>query len=468
MSVVKFGKMQAMVPVARDGMQPPHDLDAEAAVIAACMNDEVGSKALKRLGGMLKHEHFYSEAHRRIFESILSLYESGHETGIITVSSDLKARGRLEQVGGMIYLTEVSNASPSHDAVRDHAMCVFDMWRRREAIVMCQKLEAHLYVGDVSTSNLQSFLDTSAREFLDLANKNPRSSGEDLLVVMKRVLEAGALVSKRHASGEEQKPMATTSIDALDDHIGGGMLGGKKYTIAARPGRGKSVLGLQLCRVNAKRGVGAAMFATEQNADELAVRLLAATAEIDSRRVQAFTHRPTLNPDEWRRITEAGRDNAKLPLVLDSNPNMTVDDVCAKATTLAHTFEARFGVKLGVIVVDYLQRLARPKHFGQDVTKDKVFSYSTMRLKSLAQELGIAVVELAQQKMAQDKSGKEMKPTERMVDWCPDAERESDAVVYLWERGNCDHVGVVTKVREGGFTGEFPFDFDKPHSRMSG
>lgn len=441
-------------------------MDAEGAVLGAILSDrDEGNKALKVVASLLTPGHFYSESHRRMFEAALAVNEAGTKVDAVTVANQLRTTDRLQQVGGMGYIVDVIRSVPAVINLRQHAECVHEMWRRRQMILICQRTEAELYNGDVGASEFQTYLDKQAREALVIANKNPRASGEDLFGVLTKILRSGAMAAKNAALDSTRPIGATTSLDILDE-MTGGLLPGKKFTICARPGRGKSVLGLQIARVNAQRGLGSAFFATEQTNEELAVRLLASTAEIDSKRVMQFVHRPTLTPDEWVRITEAGKANARLPMVLESDYRLTVDDIVAKATALHHTFMARFGVPLGIVVVDYLQRLQRPKHLGADANKATANHYATERLKILAQELGVVVVELAQQKMIEDRQGNEKKPEEGMIDWSRDAERESDGVMYIWRRGPGDHVGVLTKVREGGTAGEFPINFEMAYSRM--
>lgn len=445
-------------------MEPPHDLDSEAAVIAALLEEGEGLKAYRIISSFLAMEHFYSEAHRRIFEAASEVFLSGRSLDLATVTNQLVTKNRLAQVGGREFMNDVAMASPDFRNVRAHAEIVFDMWRRRQAIVKCQEVEAKLYHGAVGGHELQTFLDTESRGMLALANKNPRATGEDMKTILKRVLHAGAMAVKNAIENKGMTVGATTSLDALDEMCGG-MLPGKKFTIAALPGRGKSVLGLQIARVNAERGIGSVMFATEQTNDELAVRLLASTAEVDSKRVMRFMHFPTLDDAEWHRVVAAGQRNAKLPLVLESDHRMTVDDIVTKATTMHQTFMQVHGVPLGVVVVDYLQRLARPVHMAATTNKSEIIGYNTARLKTLAQDIGVVVVELAQQSFVK-KDGKILPPAEGMIDYSRDCERESDGVVYLQDLGDGAFQGVVTKVREGGTAGTFPIDFQKPFSRM--
>lgn len=460
--LARYGTDKAIQPSFVEGKAPPYDLDAEGACLSAIMIDP---KAMKVCASLLTHEHFYSEAHRRIYDAATKVAASGTTIDIVAIANQLKTEGRLEQVSGFGYLTDLLNASPDVTNVRKHAEIVFEMWRRREAILICQHVEADLYNSAIGADAFQGFMAKASRDMSQLTARDPRSAGESALDVLKRILQSGALAAKRAADGDAMIVGATTTLDALDEMCGG-MLPGKKFTIAAWPGCGKSVLGLQIARMNAANGVGAAVFATEQTNDELAVRLLAATSSIDSKRVMRFVHHPTLSNEEWGRITEAAKVTAPIPLALEADHQLSVDDIIAKTQTMVASFPARFGCPLGIVVVDYLQRLAPPKHFPPGTNKAVINDYCSRALKTMAQDLGIVVVELAQQSMTKDKNGKAVKPSPGMIDWSRGCERESDGVVYIWERGENDFVGVVTKVREGGMAGEFPIDFQKPFSRM--
>lgn len=450
--------------VARDGVLPPHDMDAEEAVLSAILLD---TQTLKSVADLLAPDHFYSEAHNRIFEAALKVFVGGGEIDVITVGNQLRTESRIEQVGGMPYLVGLLNVSPSPESVRGHAECVFNMWRRREALRICRLVEAEITTGAVGADELQGYIESAGKSVIELANRNPRRSGSTMKEVITSILRRGAKVAKDYASGKEAPAVAglTTSLDAYDAILGG-MLPGNKITIAARPGRGKSVLGLQICRANALRGVGTAFFATEQKEDELGVRIIAATTGINTKRVKRFIHVPTFADAEWGRLTEAATSMAKLPMHMETNEDMTIDDVCTKAIALANSFESIHGVPLKLIAVDYLQRLAPSKRLSPHAKEIDVFRDATVKLKSLAQKLNIVVVELAQQKMAEDSQGNQKKPGERMIEYCPKAEQEADSVMYIWERGKDDFVGIVTKVREGGEGGEFPIVFEKAFARM--
>lgn len=468
--IVRYGQqVPSRVESAESGTLPPHDLVAETAVISAILIDETpGNKAMKVALSLLTHEHFYSEAHRRIFEAMSQVSADGVGVDIYTTINQLTAKRRLEQVGGKAYIERVFREGYGGN-IRAYAECVYDMWRRREMIALCRKTEAELCIGETGADELQGFLDRQARAAISIASRGPRSTGESVTSVINRVMRAGAMAAKNAAEGKRPKG-ATTSLKALDWHFGGGMFPGNKYSVVALPGCGKSVVGVQCATANASVGVGSVVFATEQTLEQLGVRVISAASSINNKRVQQFMHRPmALSNEEWQRMTSVAANWKKLPLHFESDHSLSVDDIVTKVITLKNAFPGLYGTELVVVVVDYLQRLARPKHMRPDTHKTAILEYNTRTIKTLAAEEGLIIMELAQQKFVKDRNGDPRKPEEGMVDFSRDCERESDGVVYIHARNKekTDFGGIVTKVREGGEPGEFDIDFDKPHSRMT-
>lgn len=123
---------------------PPHDLDAEAAVLSAVMLDPL---ALDRVNEFLRTEHFYAEAHRRMHEACVELRAAGMPIDVVQVGTWLRDRDRLAQVGGMAYLTEVLNAAPAVTNVVAYAHTVQEKWRVRQLAIVCQRVVAQAHTG---------------------------------------------------------------------------------------------------------------------------------------------------------------------------------------------------------------------------------------------------------------------------------------------------------------------------------
>ncbi|HZU82982.1 MAG TPA: DnaB-like helicase N-terminal domain-containing protein, partial [Polyangiaceae bacterium] len=136
---------QPQEPIASlEGRVPPHDLGAEAAVLSAVMVDPL---ALDKVAEFLRPEHFYSEAHRRVYEATVELSSEGKPVDIVQVATWLRDHDRLAQVGGVSYLTEILNAAPAVANVTAYARTIHDKWRVRELILACHRVTAQGYAG---------------------------------------------------------------------------------------------------------------------------------------------------------------------------------------------------------------------------------------------------------------------------------------------------------------------------------
>ena len=160
-----------------EGRVPPHDVDAEAAVLSAIlvMDDSsedvrarrpVAFDSLAEARRILRPEYFYSEAHRRIYEACVEVASKGSPVDVVLVGTWLRDHDRLAQVGGMAYLTEILNSAPAVANVAAYAKVVYEKWRVRQLIRECQRIVAEGYAGYGET---QVFLDKAEEAVSDIA-----------------------------------------------------------------------------------------------------------------------------------------------------------------------------------------------------------------------------------------------------------------------------------------------------------
>ena len=245
------GRREPLVlePSTHAGTPPPHELEAEAAVLSAVMIDAGDVEALRSIADLLRPDHFYSEAHRRIYEAALALMGRGVAPDTVAIGAELKDQGRLQQVGGLGYLTEILNASPAVANARSHAEIVFDAWRQRQVLLRCQEAAAQIYEG-VPPTETQAFLDGLGKSLVQVAVQSPRSSSSRVGDLFKDFFRASA----RESRADARTLGLTTTFPTLD-RMTGGLHKGKKVTIAGLPGGGKTVLGKQIALANALAGV---------------------------------------------------------------------------------------------------------------------------------------------------------------------------------------------------------------------
>lgn len=432
--------------VAQDvALVPPHNLDTEAVVISGVLLDR---SALGKIEDFLLPEHFYSEAHRRIYEAALCVKTQGSAVDTETVAARLKDTGRLSQVGGPAYISSILDATPAPANVRDHAAIVFERWRVRRTIEICER--AAIYGHGVADA--QSYVDSVVSRVAEIARQSPGKKAESNFDVLRRIVRSlREGLSDRPNSAKRGLP---TGIRGIDD-LTLGLFAGQKTTIVAPPRVGKTTLALQIAMNVTRLGVAVGFWSTEMDRDELGVCQLANLARVDSKRIQQAFQEPTLSAEEWQRIAMAMSEQGKIKSLLhvfdDSEP--TVDDICAQATSLAEQSLALTGKPLGLAVVDYTQRL-KP---ARSVVKENPYGqikYSTERLKWLAKHLKIPVIELAQSKGGDVDKAKGYRPRPQLFDAaeCKQIERSADRVVHLWRPREADGsrvTAVFVKVRGG-------------------
>ena len=120
----------------------PHNLDAEAAVLSACL---ISPDRFGMISDLLKGSHFFSEANRMIFNAIAWLMKEGTEVDLVSVKHQLAGSGRLDRCGGSAYLAQIHDATPAVANIVEHAQIVFDAWRLRRVVAVCQRIAAEGY-----------------------------------------------------------------------------------------------------------------------------------------------------------------------------------------------------------------------------------------------------------------------------------------------------------------------------------
>lgn len=448
-----------------EGQIPPHDDEAERAVLSALLLE--GAGVLLRVD-FLRAEMFFSEAHRRIFEAALEVHAAGLDVDVATVGARLRDRGRFQQVGGAGYLAEVLEGSPAVQNARSHAEVVHERWRIRGAIQAAQRVVAEGYHG---APDAQAFLDEATASFGEIARLQPGKRVETNIDTLKRIVtEMRDACDPAKSTRSRGVPTGIVPYDeaTLGLHLG------QKTTVVALPRVGKTAFGLQVAMNVARRGVGVLFFSTEMTREELAVRQLANLASVDAFRIKQAQQKNTLSAEEWSRLSyglSTLRDaGARYRVAIHDDTSVTVEDIATRARAHAERSQAVDGVPLGLLVVDYVQRLRPSRQFEakRNASKYDQHAHATEMLKNLARELGVAVLELAQQKNTSDGKGGRPKPKLGDAAECSQIERSADNVLYLHrpsERDGRRVQGLLVKQR-GGDEVEFDLTFERQFSRF--
>ena len=431
---------QRMEPAIIAGRVPPHDLDAEAAVLSAIL---LSREALDRVLEILKPEHFYSDANGRIYEAAQELAQAGTPIDIVSVASFLRDRERLQQIGGPAYLGQLADATPAVAHVGAHAQAVYEKWRLRAVIATCQRVAAEGY-GDVGV--VQEFIDGCEQDIYQLARTASSTSVQPLNQVLRAAFQQITAAAERG----DRITGISTGYDKLDAKTAG-LHNGDLMIIAARPGMGKTSFVLNMAvNVASPRtitapgpgdrdhgverqepGPGVLVFSLEMPREQLAVRLVCSEGRVDVGKVrQGF-----LQPDDWRRLTEAASYLSSLPIWIDDTSALGILELRAKVRRIQAEYNREATPtsaerRVGLVVVDYLQLMK-----GRDGvnSREQEISEISRGLKQLAKELSVPVIALSQlNRSVETRTTKDKRPQLSDLRESGAIEQDADTIIFIY------------------------------------
>ena len=464
-------------PPVIEGRVPPHDLDAEAAVLSACMLDP---SAMDKITD-LKPEYFYSEAHRRIFEACFELKQAGQPVDVLQVQSWLKDRGRLAQVGGAGYLTEILDAAPVVANVAAYGRTIHEKFRIRALILACQRVSAQ---GYVDYGEPQAFIDGAEQAIYNIARTSAKQSVEKLLDVMKKAF-------KRLNDAMERGNQITgvpTGFVRYDSKTAG-LHEGDLTIVAARPGMGKTSFVLNVAANIAapknrevagdpnsgweEAGVGVVVFSLEMPREQLANRMVCAEARVDVSKMRTGH----LGPQDWSKLTQAASFLGNLPIWIDDSPALSIIELRAKVRRLQSEYdvrdeEGRKVKKIGAVIIDYLQLMK-----GRDgvQSREQEISEISRGLKGLAKELEVPVIALSQLNRAvETRSEKSKRPLISDLRESGAIEQDADNIVFIYrddyynreDSAEPNIAELIIAKQRNGPTGTAKVRFDKQWTRF--
>jgi replicative DNA helicase len=391
---------------------PPNDTYAEAAVLSAVF---LQVESLAEIVPILQKEHFYADAHQRIYEALLELDQESKPIDILTVKAWLEDRDQLARVGGTKYLAEIIDAVPAISNVEVYAKRVKDKWRLRQLIDVCRRVAAEGY-GQID--DVPEFIDAAEQAVFELSGDETKLGPESARVIVKREFED--LQTKLTQGAVER---VKTGFDGIDDVLVG-LEDGKLVIVAARPGVGKTALFDQWAWNVAKKGDGVLLFTMEMKRGEQASRILWQQARVNSR---IATNRPKdLTPEDWQNLAVTGRELSGLPLLIDDESGLTLPSLRAKSRRAASQM-ARDGVRLRVVGVDYLQLM---EAVGKADNREQQVASLSRGLKRLAGDLNLCVVCLCQLNRA-SVGQKNSRPQLHNLRESGAIEQDADQVVFI-------------------------------------
>ena len=419
------------------GKVPPHDLEAEQAIIGSMLTDR---DAVISAIEILKEEDFYREDNKAIYTAILNLYNRAEPIDIITVKSELESMGKFEQVGGLEYLAELPEKVPTTANAMKYIKIVEEKSTLRRLIKTANEI---IELGYSPTEDVEDIMEGAEKKIFNIMQeKNQKGYApiKDVLVESFTKLEE-LYNRKQHITGV---PSGFTELD----YRTAGFHGSELILIAARPAMGKTAFALNIATNAAvKANVPVAVFSLEMSKEQLVNRILCSESMVDSNKVRTGK----LEEDDWTKLAGAIGPLSEAEIFIDDTPGINITEIRAKCRKL------KLEKNIGMVVIDYLQLIQGSNKRGG--SREQEISEISRSLKILAKELDVPVIALSQLSRAA-----EQRPDHRpMLSDLRESgaiEQDADIVMFLYrddyynqDSEKKDIAEIIIAKHRGGSTG---------------
>ncbi|MGI6629665.1 MAG: replicative DNA helicase [Bacillota bacterium] len=384
---------------------PPQNIDAEQALLGALILDR------EAIFSVMEHVgtgDFYKEAHRIIYDCLLSLNNRNEPVDLVTLVEELRRRNDLDKVGGISYVASLANVVPTAANAVYYAKIVAEKALLRSLISISTKIAQHGYEQNMEPWEL---IDEAEKMIFSVTQRKARD-GFTLIkdVVVDTFEQIGQIKAQDGVTG-------LPTFKNLDYYLSG-LQKSDLIIVAARPAMGKTSFCLNIAQnLGVKHGKTVAIFSLEMSKEQLVQRMLCAEARVDQSKVRTGY----VNEDEWRRLSMALAPLAEAKIYLDDTPGITVMEMRAKARRL----KAEKGLDL--IVIDYIQLMQGTR---RSENRQQEISEISRSLKALARELEVPVLALSQLSRAVEQST-DKRPNLSHLRESGALEQDADVVIFI-------------------------------------
>jgi replicative DNA helicase len=393
---------------------PPANPEAEQSVLGAIL---VRPEVMDRVADLLTPKDFYRQAHSRIYQAILDLYNRHEPVDLVSVTALLKERGHLEGVGGPVFLAGLSEQVGFAANADYYARLVHDKAVLRRLLDCSQEIAGACLAP---VENVEEFLDWAEHRVFQIAEAKIRLGFHPIEELVNKEMETLTAIWHREAGRITGVPSGFKDLDNLT----AGFQKSDLIIIAARPSMGKTALALNIAFNAAypkeeNKPVPVAFFSLEMSKEQLVRRLLSSEGHIDA----SHLRRAFLTDQEWEDIQGAAGKLMDAPIYIDDTPAATVLEIRGKSRRL------KAEGKLGLVIVDYLQ-LMRGR--GDAPSREQEISEISRSLKALAKELAVPVIALSQLSRKVEDRDKYKRPILSDLRESGAIEQDADVVLFIY------------------------------------
>lgn len=419
------------------GKVPPHDIEAEQAILGSMLTDK---DAVISAIEVLKPDDFYRTDNKSIYEAIINLYNRAEPIDIITVKAELETLGKFEQVGGLEYLASLPDKVPTTANAIKYIKIVEEKATLRQLIKTANEI---IELGYDPTEDVSDIMEGAEKKIFNIMqNKDKKSYSPIKDVLVDSFIQLEELYNrKQHITGV---PSGFLELD----YKTAGFHGSDLVLIAARPAMGKTAFALNIATNAAVRAnVPVAIFSLEMSKEQLVNRILCSEAMVDSNKVRTGK----LEEDDWNKLAGSIGPLSDAEIYIDDTPGISITEIRAKCRKL------KLEKNIGMVVIDYLQLVQGSNK--RNGSREQEISEISRSLKILAKEIGVPVIALSQLSRAA-----EQRPDHRpMLSDLRESgaiEQDADIVMFLYrddyynkDSEKKDIAEVIIAKHRGGSTG---------------
>lgn len=409
------------------GRVPPNSKELEEAVLGGMLLER--EKIFLAID-LLSEHHFYQPANKEIFIVIRDMFQKGESAiDLLTVSNELRNKGKLEFVGGPFYLAQLTNRVSSAANIEFHSRILTQKFIQRELINVAGEMVANAY--DDSKDSF-ALLDNSEDRLFGIKNASLKRNFQEISVLINSSLKD----IENRMSSENNGITGVASGFSDIDRINGGWQPSDLVILAARPAMGKTAFALSLARnaaIDHKKSV--MIFSLEMADIQLVNRLISGEAEVASDKIK----KSELNEEEWQRLHEKTVALGSSKIFIDDTPQLSIHDLNAKCRRV-HSQQG-----LDLVVVDYLQLL---RHETAGGNREQEIAYISRSLKGMAKTLNVPVIALAQLSREVEKR-QNKRPQLSDLRESGSIEQDADMVMFLYRDEYYSNMGMETESSGG-------------------
>ena len=390
---------------------PPHSIEAEQSVLGGLM---LVGESWDQVADRLTEEDFYRREHRLIFRAIGQLAGAGQPCDAVTLGEWFERHGETANVGGVAYLAELANNTPSAANIAAYADIV------RDKAVLRKLIEAGTQIaGDgfnPEGRGTPEILETAEQRVFKIAEAGARGR-KQVVPVRQSVKEAVELLAQRYANRGQLNGL-TTGFKDLDD-LTSGMQRQDLVIVAGRPSMGKTAFALNIAEAVAMRAKQPVLvFSMEMSASQLAFRLISSMGRISQKDLRSGE----LAEEEWPRVSQAASLLSESKIFIDDTPALSPGELRSRARRMMREHG------LGLVVIDYLQLMQVP---GNKENRATEISEISRNLKAMAKELDVPVIALSQLNRALEQRN-DKRPVMSDLRESGAIEQDADLILFIY------------------------------------